>query len=124
MSYLSFVAPLAFVAGYFPIQHHLLVAAATLNPLYHLAEGLRGLLLGGPVAYHIAALLVLSVIAIAILVPFDIRLLRKRVLGEQRPDDALAVVYRGPEQHRPHQRSIQRRIRWRSKSAIGCPRAR
>ena len=77
------IIPLGFAsATYFPIQHHLLVAAATLNPLYHLAEGLRGLLLGGPVAYHIAALLVLSVIAIAILVPLDIRLLRKRVLGE------------------------------------------
>jgi len=77
------IIPLGFAsATYFPIQHPALVAAATLNPLYHLAEGLRGLLLGGPVAYHLAALLVLSLVTIAVLVPLDMRLLRKRVLGE------------------------------------------
>jgi lipooligosaccharide transport system permease protein len=77
------IIPLGFAsATYFPIQHPVLVAAATLNPLYHLAVGLRGLLLGGPVAYHLTALLVLSAVTLAALVPLDMRLLRRRVLGE------------------------------------------
>jgi lipooligosaccharide transport system permease protein len=77
------IIPLGFAsATYFPIQHPVLVAAATLNPLYHLAEGLRGLLLGGPVLYHVCALALLAVVAIAVLVPLDMRLLRRRVLGE------------------------------------------
>ena len=77
------IIPLGFAsATYFPIQHPALVAAATLNPLYHLAEALRGLLLGGPVAYHVTALTVLALVTIAVLVPLDMRLLRRRVLGE------------------------------------------
>ena len=77
------IIPLGFAsATYFPIQHPALVAAATLNPLYHLAEGLRGLLLGGPVLYHLTALTVLALVTIAVLVPLDMRLLRRRVLGE------------------------------------------
>src|SRR2546425_1098268 len=41
------VLPLGFAsATYFPLRHPALVAIATVNPLYHLAEGLRGLLLG------------------------------------------------------------------------------
>jgi lipooligosaccharide transport system permease protein len=77
------VLPLGFAsATYFPLQHPVLVAIATLNPLYHLAEGLRALLLGGPAIYHVGALTVLSVLLVGVLVPLDIRLLRKRVLGE------------------------------------------
>jgi ABC-type polysaccharide/polyol phosphate export permease len=77
------IIPLAFAsATYFPIQHPALLAAAALNPLYHLAEGLRGLLLGGPVAYHLTALTVLAAVTITVLVPLDMRLLRRRVLGE------------------------------------------
>ena len=77
------IIPLGFAsATYFPIQHPVLVTIAALNPLYHLAEALRGLLLGGPVLYHVIALIVLAVIAIAALVPLDMRLLRRRVLGE------------------------------------------
>jgi lipooligosaccharide transport system permease protein len=77
------IIPLGFAsATYFPIQHPLLVTAAALNPLYHLAEGLRGLLLGGPVAYHLTALLLISAVTLAVLVPLDMRLLRRRVLGE------------------------------------------
>jgi ABC-type Fe3+/spermidine/putrescine transport system ATPase subunit len=42
------VLPLGFVsATYFPLDHPVLAAISTANPLYHLAEALRGLLLGG-----------------------------------------------------------------------------
>ncbi len=53
-----------------------------MNPLYHLAEALRGLLLGGAALYHVVALTVLSALIVVVLVPLDMRLLRKRVLGE------------------------------------------
>ena len=77
------ILPLGFAsATYFPLQHPVLVAIATVNPLYHLAEGLRGLLLGGAALYHLVALAVLSTVLIAVLVPLDMRILRKRVLGE------------------------------------------
>jgi ABC-type polysaccharide/polyol phosphate export permease len=55
------------------------------NPLYHLAESLRGLALGaGPVWPHVAALTLISLVAIAVLVPITARRLRRRVLGEDR----------------------------------------
>jgi lipooligosaccharide transport system permease protein len=77
------VLPLGFAsATYFPIEHPTLVAIATVNPLYHLAEGLRGLLLGGAALYHLAVLTVSCLLLIAVLVPLDMRLLRRRVLGE------------------------------------------
>jgi len=77
------VLPLGFAsATYFPIQHPVLVALATINPLYHLAEALRGLLLGGAALYHVVALTLLSALIVVVLVPLDMRLLRKRVLGE------------------------------------------
>ena len=76
------VLPLGFAsATYFPIEHPTIVAIATFNPLYHLAEGLRGLLLGGPVLYHLTALTASCVLLIAVLVPLDTRLLSRRVLG-------------------------------------------
>ena len=37
-------------ATYFPLEHPVLVALNLVNPLYHLAQAFRGLLLGGPVA--------------------------------------------------------------------------
>jgi ABC-type polysaccharide/polyol phosphate export permease len=77
------VLPLGFAsATYFPLSHPVLVAIATVNPLYHLAEGLRGLLLGGGALYHLSMLTALSLILIAVLVPLSMRLLRRRVLGE------------------------------------------
>jgi lipooligosaccharide transport system permease protein len=76
------VLPLGFAsATYFPIQHPVVVALATFNPLYHLAEGLRGLLLGGPVLYHLTLLTASCALLIAVLVPLDTRLLSRRVLG-------------------------------------------
>ena len=77
------VLPLGFAsATYFPLTHPVVVAIATVNPLYHLAEGLRGLLLGGTVLYHLTMLVVLCGVIVAALVPLDMRLLRRRVLGE------------------------------------------
>lgn len=77
------VLPLGFAsATYFPIDHPVLIAVATVNPLYHLAEGLRGLLLGAPALYHLAALTLSCVLLIGVLVPLAMRLLSKRVLGE------------------------------------------
>jgi len=77
------VLPLAFVSGtYFPLGHPLLATIATVNPLYHLAEAVRGLLLGDRSAYHLALLPALLTVMLIVLVPLDMRLLRKRVLGD------------------------------------------
>ena len=78
-----FVLPVAFTSGtYFPITHPVVAAISQANPVYHLAEGLRGLLLGAPAAGHLLALGAISIAMLGVLVPLDIRLLRRRVLGE------------------------------------------
>lgn len=77
------VIPMGMLSGtYFPVTHPALAAASAVNPLYHLAQAYRGLLLGGPAAGHLAALAVLSVLMVVVLVPLDLRLLRRRVLGD------------------------------------------
>ena len=77
------VLPLGFIsATYFPLDHPLLAALSTVNPLYHLAEGLRGLLLGADAGRHLAGLAMLVTVMVGVLVPLDMRLLRKRVLGD------------------------------------------
>lgn len=77
------VLPLGFTSGtYFPLEHPVVVAISTANPVYHLAEGVRGLLLGAPAGGHLAALAVLAALMLGVLVPLDIRLLRRRVLGD------------------------------------------
>ena len=77
------VIPMSLLSGtYFPITHPALAAVSAVNPLYHLAQTYRGLLLGGPVAGHLAALALLSVLMVVVLVPLDLRLLRRRVLGD------------------------------------------
>ena len=48
----------------------------------HLAEAFRGVLIGGPVVGHLAGVLGLSALLLGILVPLDLRLLRRRVLGD------------------------------------------
>ena len=53
-----------------------------MNPLYHLAQTYRGLLLGGPVLGHLGALALISLLMVVVLVPLDLRLLRRRVLGD------------------------------------------
>jgi lipooligosaccharide transport system permease protein len=77
------VIPMGLLSGtYFPITHPALAAVSALNPLYHLAQVYRGLLLGGPVAGHLVALALLSLLLVVVLVPLDLRLLRRRVLGD------------------------------------------
>jgi len=77
------VLPLGFVsATYFPLGHPVLAALSTVNPLYHLAESVRGLLLGDGVDGHLIGLAVLVVLMVGALVPLDMHLLRKRVLGD------------------------------------------
>jgi len=49
---------------------------------YHLAQAFRGVLLGGPVAGPLLGVAVLSAVMLGVLVPLDLRLLRRRVLGD------------------------------------------
>ena len=87
-----FVLPMGLLSStYFPLEHPVLVALNLANPLYHLAQAFRGILLGGPVAGHLAGVAVLSALMLGVLVPLDLRLLRRRVLG--------VPSYRG-ERHR------------------------
>jgi lipooligosaccharide transport system permease protein len=77
------ILPMGFIsATYFPLEHPVVAAISTVNPLYHLAEGLRDLLLRRAGAGHLAGLGVLVVMMLVVLVPLDMRLLRKRVLGD------------------------------------------
>ncbi len=69
-------------ATYFPLEHPALVALSLVNPLYHLAQAFRGVLLGGPVMGHLVGLAILAAVMLGVLVPLDLRLLRRRVLGE------------------------------------------
>jgi lipooligosaccharide transport system permease protein len=77
------VLPMGLLSStYFPLEHPVLVVLNLANPLYHLAQAFRGLLLGGPAAAPLAGVALLSAIMLAVLVPLDLRLLRHRVLGE------------------------------------------
>jgi ABC-type polysaccharide/polyol phosphate export permease len=67
---------------YFPLEHPLARTLNAVNPLFHLAEAFRGVLLGGPVGVHLGALALLVATMLVVLVPLDLRLLRRRVLGE------------------------------------------
>jgi lipooligosaccharide transport system permease protein len=77
------VLPMGLLSStYFPLEHPVLVALNLANPLYHLAQAFRGLLIGGPVLAPLAGVAALSVVMLAVLVPLDLRLLRRRVLGD------------------------------------------
>lgn len=79
------IMPLGFASStYFPMEGESLWTQAWLflNPLHHLAEGIRLLLLIGEMNHHLATAGGLFVLMILILVPVDERLLRRRVLGE------------------------------------------
>jgi lipooligosaccharide transport system permease protein len=77
------VLPMGLLSStYFPLEHPSLVALNVVNPLHHLAQVFRGILLGGPVAGPLAGVLILSALLLGILVPLDLRLLRRRVLGD------------------------------------------
>jgi lipooligosaccharide transport system permease protein len=77
------VLPMGLVSGtYFPLVHPWLSVIAVPNPLYHLAEMNRAFLLGASASGHLAAALLMSLAMICVLVPLNLRLLRRRVLGE------------------------------------------
>lgn len=77
------VLPMGMLSStYFPLAHPWLVGLNLVNPLHHLAEAFRGLLIGGPVLGHLAGVLGLSALMLGVLVPLDLRLLRRRVLGD------------------------------------------
>jgi lipooligosaccharide transport system permease protein len=77
------VLPMGLLSStYFPVENPALVAINVANPLFHLAQAFRGLLIGGPVATPLAGVAALSALMLAVLVPLDLRLLRRRVLGD------------------------------------------
>lgn len=79
------IMPIGFASStYFPLPDVAgLNQIAALNPLHHLAEGLRWLLLMGKPTWHLAACAGLCLVLLAALIPLDMRLLRKRVFGDQ-----------------------------------------
>jgi lipooligosaccharide transport system permease protein len=80
------IMPLGFASNtYFPLESDSLFALAWLmiNPLHHLAEGIRLMMLLGVWSYHLWVALLLFGMMILILLPIDLRLLRRRVLGEK-----------------------------------------
>lgn len=79
------ILPIGFASStYFPLPDVAgLRLAAMLNPLHHLAEGLRWLLLAGRPTWHLAAVAGLSLVILAALIPLDLRLLRRRVFGDR-----------------------------------------
>jgi lipooligosaccharide transport system permease protein len=78
------IMPIGFASStYFPLPNvPWLAAVAQLNPLHHLAEGLRGVLLTGTPNWHLPAAAGLSLLLLIALIPIDMRLLRKRVFGD------------------------------------------
>lgn len=79
------IMPIGFASStYFPFPDvPWLKAIVQLNPLHHLSEGLRSLLLTGTLTWHLAAAAGLIVLLLAVLIPLDMRLLRKRVFGDR-----------------------------------------
>jgi lipooligosaccharide transport system permease protein len=78
------IMPIGFASStYFPLPDvPWLTAVAQMNPLHHLSEGLRGLLLHGEWTWHLAAATGLCGLMLAVLIPLDMQLLRKRVFGD------------------------------------------
>lgn len=78
------IMPIGFVSStYFPLPDvPWLKTVVQANPLHHLAEGLRRLLLRGEPTWHLAAAAALSALVLLVLVPLDLRLLRRRVFGD------------------------------------------
>ncbi len=79
------IMPIGFASStYFPLPDIAGVReAAMLNPLHHLAEGLRWLLIRGQPTWHLVAAAGFCVLMLAALVPLDMRLLRRRVFGDR-----------------------------------------
>ncbi|MEZ4468817.1 MAG: ABC transporter permease, partial [bacterium] len=79
------ITPLGFTSStYFPLPDVPWLAAVVQgNPLHHLAEGLRWLLVEGRPTGHLAWSAGLSVVMLVVLIPIDMRLLRRRVFGDR-----------------------------------------
>lgn len=78
------ILPIGFASStYFPMPDIAwLQALVQLNPLHHLSEGLRALLLRGEITGHLGMTIGLCSVLLAVLIPVDMRLLRRRVFGD------------------------------------------
>lgn len=77
--------PLGLISNtYFPVEsdNPVLQAIVNVNPVYHLAETCRALLVGGDLAYHATGLVLTAGGLLAVCSVLAQRLMRKRVLGE------------------------------------------
>lgn len=77
--------PIAFLSDtYFPVPtgHPAVATLVALNPVHHLAETYRALLLGGPLGHNPVGLAIGVLVLLALCVPWAHRRLRQRVLGE------------------------------------------
>lgn len=80
-----FGIPLSVISDtYFPAvsDNPFLRAAIACNPVHHLSDTIRTLLLTGAVGINLAALLASTALILAICAPLVVRLMRRRVLGE------------------------------------------
>jgi len=84
LPFFLFIMPMAFASStYFPLPDNaILDAVVLLNPLHHLSEGLRDLLIDGRLTGHIPIASGLCLLTLLALVPLDMRLLRRRVFGD------------------------------------------
>lgn len=79
------ILPIGFTSStFFPLPEgiFLLDVWRTINPLHHLAEGARSLLIDGRISPHLWQGPIISLIILITLIPLITRRLQKRVLGE------------------------------------------
>jgi len=78
------IMPVGFTSStYFPLPEiPVLTFVAEFNPLHQLAEGVRLLLVRGEFTWRLAATMGLCAALLGWLIPIDLRLLRKRVFGD------------------------------------------
>lgn len=77
--------PVAFISDtYFPVraEHPALAAVVAANPVHHLAEAYRAVLLGEDPTTNLLGLAITAGLLLAISAPIALRLMRRRVLGE------------------------------------------
>jgi len=79
------IMPIGFASStYFPLPDvPVLRHVVQVNPLHHMAEGLRWALLEGQATWHLAAAMGLCLLMLLVLLPIDMRLLRRRVFGDR-----------------------------------------
>jgi lipooligosaccharide transport system permease protein len=79
------ILPIGFSSNtYFPLPDATWVnVVVALNPLHHLSEGLRWLLVSGTPTHHLWIAPLVYVGMLALLIPVDMRLLRRRVFGDR-----------------------------------------